>query len=157
MDISGQQALYEANKVTGRGEFCPRIGTYRIIDIYKSICYGKPALMANVKWKLNPTDYYDDDFIVKVQLESFNSAHAIDKENWHYREIRIIDATYAKDKQEFTLEWELLPIQSISIHALNNLLASGDEVLANILLLSTDDVELGHDQIEYGTEDGIEY
>ncbi|MCX2451115.1 hypothetical protein OQX61_07505 [Pedobacter sp. PLR] len=157
MDILAQQALYEANKVTGRGKFCPRIGTYRIIDIFKSTCYGKPALMANVKWKLNPTDDYDGDFTVQIQLESFTSADAIDKENWHHREVRVTDAMYTKDKQQFTLEWELLPIQSISIDALNNLLASGDEVLANSLLRSTDDVELGDDQIDYGTGDGIEY
>lgn len=154
-DITQLQALYEANKVTGRGKFCPRIGTYRIVDIYQSTCYGKQALMANAIWKLDLTDDYNDDFVVQVQLESFTGADASDKENWHYREVTVTHAVYTEQLKQFTLEWELLPIKVISVDALNNLLTSGNEVVTNSLFNTTDDVDLGDDLMDYGADNDV--
>jgi len=156
-NVTQLQALYKANNVPGRGKFCPRIGTYRIVEIYKDTCYGKQALIASANWKPNPSDHYNDDFVVQVQLESFTGEGASDKENWQHREVMVTHATYEKDKQQFTLKWSLLPIRSISIDALNKLLASGDDTVANSLLEATTDVHIDEDLMDFNEDIDLEY
>lgn len=113
--------VYQANKVDGRSEFCPRKGTYKIISVYQGTCLNKPATMATTLWKLNTDDTYTDS-IFTVQLESFKSGlQPLNTDAIVGREIEVVDAKWFP-KLVFALNWKLLPSQKVTIEYINRLL-----------------------------------
>ncbi len=113
--------IYQANKVEGRSEFCPRKGTYKIISVYQGNCLNKPATMATAYWKLETDDAYTSQ-VFTIQLESFKTTlQPLNTENIIGREIEITKATWFP-KLVFAISWELLPLGKISIEEVNKFL-----------------------------------
>lgn len=113
--------IYQANKVDGRSEFCPRKGTYKIISVYQGFCLNKPASMAKAFWKLDSKDNYTNQ-VFTIQLESFKiTLQPLNTENIVGREIEVVDARWFP-RLVFALNWNLLPVEKIDIDRINKLL-----------------------------------
>lgn len=121
-------AQYEASKVNGRSQFCPRKGVYKINSTYQDQCLGKSALMANVYWKSSAQENYSQQVFV-IQLESFKrsaiaNSSTFDLEKLVGSEIQVTEASYDVDSKDFQMTWEIKSIQSL-IDSINAGLMSG--------------------------------
>jgi len=144
-NIKQLQTLFDGNKVDGRGEFCPRKGVYKLIEISSGMCYGKNALMAKTLWKPSIADEYQIHFVVDLQLESFKDGEPDKRELWVDREIVVSKAKYNLTNKIFDLEWYMIRLAKISIDRLNNLLITGDQNVSDCLFNSPYDVTLDDD------------
>ncbi|TCD16965.1 hypothetical protein EZ456_23745 [Pedobacter psychrodurus] len=100
-------ALYNAKKVQGRSDLCPRIGYYKIISVYQDFCFGKISTIAKAHWKLRKSDSYSD-LIVTVQLQSFKKGdNPLISNNIIDCEIEVSKAIWLPNIASFDLNWEL--------------------------------------------------
>lgn len=115
--------IYQAAKVEGRSQFCPRKGTYRIHSVYEGICLNKPATMAQANWKLNEEDIYSTELFT-VQLQSLKTdLKPLNTENLFQREILIKNAEWFPMLPLFAINWELLPKKELDVELLNKVMA----------------------------------
>ncbi|MBB5437946.1 hypothetical protein HDC92_001620 [Pedobacter sp. AK017] len=147
----------------GTNQFAPRIGYYKVLRRCKVLIPKHTLEGVVVHWKLNADDEFDTSFETRIQLESFKrnpypGSSKLQEEDLTDRVIHVKSAAKNNDSTgSFIVEWELLPIKSISLDALNNLLASGDEALGNSLFEGLDAVDADDDSIDYGIDDEAAY
>lgn len=147
----------------GTNQFAPRIGYYKVLRRCKVLIPKHTLEGVVVHWKLNLKDEFDIRFETRIQLESFKrnpypGSSKLLEEDLTDRVIHVKSAMKHNDgPSNFMVEWELLPIKSISIDALNNLLASGDDAIANSLLEGLDAVDADDRPIDYGIDDDVAY
>lgn len=143
----------------GMNKYAPRIGYYKVIRKCKVLIPKYTLEGVAVHWKLNVDDEFDTSFETRIQLESFKRnpylcSSQLLEEDLTDRIIHVKSAMKDNDGTgNFIVEWELLPIKSISVDELNNLLASDDDTIRNSLLGAPDDIDYSTDIID----DNIDY
>ncbi|WP_029275092.1 hypothetical protein [Pedobacter borealis] len=106
-------AQYEANKVSGRGFYCPSKGVYKIMRVKQGKCYGKPSLMAIALWKPSIDDSYELTTRFEIQLESVkqnakgDQVALMETSEILYREIIVTAGSYSIG-EPFILTFEIL-------------------------------------------------
>ena len=148
IDLNKSQAQYEAQKVEGRSNECPRKGFYKILEVRPGFWLRKPSLMALVHWKLNIDDNYTD-AIFEIQLESFNlrsngQINALHKNGTLVGiEIQVHKAIYYQENKSFIIAFNILPVikRVVTLAELNAMISSG-ELVPNL------DEEFDYDFIE---------
>ncbi|RZJ52440.1 MAG: hypothetical protein EOO44_11795 [Flavobacterium sp.] len=162
MLINNLKAQYEANKVNGRSEFCPREGVYKFLSFYNDTCLGKPALMAKVQWKPKLSDNYSEDLTFTIQVESLRNT--IDTrtsfgelEPLINKEIFISGARYIQQVKLFLLKWRFLEQKQQTVcELLNKQLQDNPKsiILDNMLDSEVSELELAQHDFDYDNEMG---
>lgn len=140
-------AQYEANKVTGRSQFCPRKGYFKILTTYQGFWQNKPALMAKANWKLDFTDSYSSQ-IFEIQLGSLvnnsskEQSNILLNENLESKEFHISNALCHLNPYKFEIEWSFLPRPTLSLEEINKIFRDN---IQNIDLDQLDDFDLDED------------
>jgi hypothetical protein len=142
------KAQYEANKVVGRSEKCPRKGVFKILSISNGHCFSKPAQMAIVQWKIDLKSTYSTETF-EIQIESFKNhpdtdGKLLNDQEIIARELHVIDASTNPVDRQFILKWEVLPIK-LTIDILNAALKNGS------IKIDLDDLEDFGDDDDFDT------
>ncbi|TKC57683.1 hypothetical protein FBD94_20640 [Pedobacter hiemivivus] len=154
---------YKSLQPTRINEFAPRVGVYLIQTVYYGFLKPHTVKMAQVLWKQRLEDDFEGDFILEIQLESFErnqypGSSRLLEEDLTNRTIHVKSAQRdLEGTGKFIVDWEILPVKSATIDDLNNLLQSGSNTVIDSMLESIDDVDLGDDLIDYGADNDVEY
>lgn len=145
------KAQYEANKVQGRSEWCPRVGFYKVQSTYDGTWLNKPARMAIVNWKSSASESYLQDVTFHIQIESLlllNPGSTFDEAG---KEFKVTSAQYVSQVKMFMIKWEFLS-KKTTVGELNELLAKnmGSINLDDLLDLDLDDNQFGDFDFEEG-------
>lgn len=141
MVINNLKAQYEAQKVNGRSEFCPRVGYFKILTTYQGFWQNKPALMAKANWKLDFKDSYSSQ-IFEIQLGSLvnnsskEQSNILLNENLESKEFHISTALCHLNPYKFEIEWAFLSRPLFSVEEINKIL---NDNIHNIDLSQLDD------------------
>jgi hypothetical protein len=117
-------AQHEANRICGRGFYCPSKGVYKITRVKQGRCYGKPSLMAIALWKPNINDSYELTTRFEIQLESFkqnakgDQIALLEPTEILYREIVVTGGSHSIG-EPFLLTFDILEKVTLTLDEIN--------------------------------------
>jgi hypothetical protein len=145
------KAQYEANKVQGRSEWCPRVGFYKVQSTYNGTWLNKPARMAIVNWKSSASESYLQELTFHIQIESLLISSPGSTFDEAGKEFKVISAQYVFQVKMFMIEWEFLP-KTTTVVELNELLSKN---MGNINFDDLIDLDLDDNQFsDFDFEEG---
>lgn len=116
-------------------EFAPRKGCYLVQNVYSGEVDSYDLPLAQALWKQNLDDEFDKDFIVEIQLHSFErnpftGSKELLNEGLINRVIHVKDAGRLHSDTKigkFVVDWEVLPLlEKVSVEKLRGLLSNMD-------------------------------
>jgi hypothetical protein len=145
------KAQYEANKVSGRSQWCPRIGFYEVVSTYSGTWLNKPARMAIVNWKSSASESFALGITFHIQIESLllsNPGSTFDESG---KEFKVTSAQYVSQVKMFMIKWEFIP-KKTTVDELNKLLSKnmGNINFDDLIDLDLDDNQFGDFDFEEG-------
>lgn len=145
------KAQYEANKVEGRSEWCPRIGFYKVVSIYNGTWLNKPARMAIVNWKSSASESYLQEITFHIQIESLLLSSPGSAFDEACKEFEVTSSLYNLEFKIFMIKWQFVP-KKTTVDELNELLTKniGSINFDDLLDLDLDDNQFGDFDFEEG-------
>ena len=149
--------IYLELEPDGTNEYAPRIGYYRIRRKCRIAFSGYSLYGYEANWKLQESDAFDDEFVIKIQTESLKrnpisgSVDFLNEDNVG----RVIHVKHAAKGTnavgKFIVDWEIISTGQSVVDLLNDLAQQGnykgmDEAIDSIDVTDISDEDLGADE-----------